>query len=90
MFKLWCRRGISGIYIQKVTFFDTVLEISQQTVSEHKDFVSYNLLHVQMEYVEIDSPETVYFWVYKNGMVSCTIFCGKDIPNLALPRVCQC
>ena len=58
------------IYIQKVPFFDTVLEISmgiarggslKKIVSEHQDFVSYNLLHVQMEYVEIDSPETVYF-----------------------------
>ena len=32
----------------------------KQTVSEHRDFVSSSLLHVQMEYVEIDSLETVY------------------------------
>ena len=32
----------------------------QQTVSEHQDFVRFNLLHLQIEYVEIDSLETVY------------------------------
>ena len=26
--------------------------------------MGYNLLQVQMEYVEIDSPETVYFWAF--------------------------
>ena len=43
-----------------------------------------------MEYVEIGNLETVYLWAYKNGIVFYTIFCGKDIPNLVIPRVCPC
>ena len=30
--------------------------------------MGYNLLQVQMEYVEIDSPEIVYFWAFKMAL----------------------